>query len=191
MIHMHYTKTWQNRGVIMKVSILKEAGYEEACLGISLSYNSTPERAMEVAMKLAPKDGGHNKFLESMVVWIDVTAPRYFWQQFDTYRIGVTKQSESTMHTIMKRNLEMGDFAEGTQVGAVAIVNHHRSKGDFDAVKKNLPESFMQRRIVCTNYKALRNIIMQRQGHKLQEWKDFCVEIRTKVLYPQLLPERD
>ena len=79
----------------MKVEILKEAGYDEALLGLSLSYGTTIERAEEVAKKIASKNGGHNKFLESIIMWIDVTAPRYWWSQMDTYRM-MTKQSQST-----------------------------------------------------------------------------------------------
>ena len=65
----------------MRVRVINESGYEQACLGISLSHHSTLERAKQVALKLAHKDGGHNKFLESIVTWIDVTAARYWWQQ--------------------------------------------------------------------------------------------------------------
>ncbi|MCK9240314.1 hypothetical protein [Desulfocurvus sp.] len=55
-----------------------------------------------MAEKLAPLDKGHNKVLESMCVWLDVRMPRYWWQEFDTYRVGVTKQSESTMHILIR-----------------------------------------------------------------------------------------
>lgn len=68
----------------MQVKILREAGYEEAILGLSLSKGATIERAKEVAVQLAPKDGGHNKLLESIQAWLDVTAPRYWWQEADT-----------------------------------------------------------------------------------------------------------
>ena len=80
----------------MKIKILKEAGYDEALLGLSLSYNTKIERMDKVAAKLYCKDGGHNKFLESICVWLDITAARYWWQEFDTYRIGVTKLGSGT-----------------------------------------------------------------------------------------------
>ncbi len=75
----------------MKTKLLHEHGSQEALLGLSLSYDSEPN--IKVANQLAHKQGGHNKFLESIVVWLDITAPRYWWQEFDTYRIGITKQS--------------------------------------------------------------------------------------------------
>ena len=94
----------------MEIRIMKEAGYWEAIEGLSLSYNTSEVRAIRAAYRLCSKDGGHNKFLESIQVWIDITAPRYWWQQFDTYRIGVTKQSESTMHTLMREPLTDENF---------------------------------------------------------------------------------
>jgi len=79
----------------MDVKVLKEAGYEEALAGIGLSYNITDMKRLEkIARTLAPKDGGHNKFIESMVVWLEIRAPRYWWQEYDTYRVATTKQSE-------------------------------------------------------------------------------------------------
>ena len=83
----------------MNVTVLNEAGYQEALLGLSLSYEQSLDKMPAVAERLAQRDNGHNKFLESIVVWLDVIAPRYWWQEFDTYRIGVSKQSSSTMHT--------------------------------------------------------------------------------------------
>lgn len=93
----------------MEIKIIKEAGYEQAILGLSLSHGSTIERAKEVAVNLAPKDGGHNKILESIYVWLDIIAPRFWWQEADTYRLS-TKQSASTMHTIQKQLLDNDDF---------------------------------------------------------------------------------
>lgn len=165
----------------MKVKILEEAGFDAAMLGLSLSYNADLERMPARAAALAPFEGGHNKFLESIIVWLDINAPRYWWQQFDTYRIGVTKQSGSTMHTLLARELTEADFSEDTNPYIIDMVNTMIRSGDLNAVKASLPEGFLQRRIVCTNYKALRHIITQREGHKLPEWATFCREIRDQV----------
>ena len=165
----------------MIVKIIKEAGYEEALLGLSLSFNTSLEKMPQVAAKLAGKGGGHDKFMESIVVWLDISAPRYWWQQFDAYRIGVTKQSESTMHTILKRPLTEKDFTEKIDKRIIEILNEAISKGDFEKVKANLPESFLQRRIVCTNYKVLYNIMLQRWKHKLEEWQYFHREILKQI----------
>jgi hypothetical protein len=168
----------------MYVKILKEAGHDEAMLGLSLSYNQPVENMPLVADRLVGKGGSHAKFMESIAVWLDVRAPRYWWQQFDTYRIGVTKQSESTMHTVMKRELVQGDF-DGISTRALNETNFHIRAKDFTVVKSILPEGFLQRRVVCTNYKALAHIYWQRVRHKLPEWRQFCAELMGKLQYPQ------
>ena len=89
----------------MKVEVVNESGYTEALLGLSLSHNQPIENMADVALKLASKDGGHNKFLESIYIWLDITAPRFWWQEADTYRLS-TKQSESTMHTMTNRPMK-------------------------------------------------------------------------------------
>jgi len=171
----------------MKLKKLNESGYEEALLGISLSYNSTLERAEEISGVLSCKEGGHNKFLESMVVWLDIVAPRYFWQQFDTYRVGITKQSESTMHTILKTRLTKKHFAGDVPYGTISELNFYIANGDLERVKQNLPEAFLQRRIVMVSYKTLRNIYHQRKEHRLTEWKDFCSWLENNLSYPDFV----
>jgi len=175
----------------MKMEVIKEAGYEEAKLGMSLSFNSSLDKMDKVCSKLAKRNGGHNKFLESICVWLDITAPRYWWQQFDSYRIGVTKQSESTMHTIMKKPFTIDDF-ESRLVDYFVIerLNQLIEDGEFDIVKAMLPESFLQRRIVCTNYKTLYTMYRQRRTHKLSEWTRFCrfLELGLK-LWEELFDE--
>jgi hypothetical protein len=108
-----------------------------------------------------------------MIVWLDIEAPRYWWQQFDTYRIGVTKQSESTMHTILRTRLYPMHFE--TKIPEVVLneLNEAIENKEFEYAKGMLPESFLQRRIVCTNYKTLRHIVKQRRNHKLYEWQLF------------------
>ena len=171
----------------MRVIILDEHGFDAAMLGLSLSYGSDIERMPARAAQLAGMDGGHNKFLESIVVWLDIIAPRYWWQQFDTYRIGVTKQSESTMHTLMRGKLTVDDCAEGTSLASIEIVNAAIEAGNFVAAKTALPEGFLHRRIVCTNYKALRHIIAQRKDHKLYEWQTFCLRLAAGLRHPEYL----
>ena len=169
----------------MNVTVLKEAGYKEALLGLSLSYNSEPSE--KVASNLAWKHGGHNKFLESIVVWLDVDAPRYWWQQFDTYRVGTTKQSESTMHTLLRGNLSDSDFQGGCWYTLLKQLNLEISLKNFSWVKAHLPESFLQRRVVCTNYKTLQNICMQRATHKLPEWQLFIKELTEQLEHSEFV----
>jgi len=171
----------------MIVNKLNECGYDEAMIGLSLSYGKKPDGMHQVASKLASKGDGHNKFLESMVVWLDIIAPRYWWQQFDTYRIGITKQSASTMHTLMNRELTQADFQIAIDYGTLEHLNYLITTKQFDLLKNELPEGFLQRRIVCLNYKTLRNIIKQRKTHKLVEWQMFIKNVLEDVQYPWFL----
>lgn len=171
----------------MKVEVLNEYGHLEALLGLSLSYGTTIEKAAEVAKKLAHKDGGHNKYLRSITVYLDINAPRYWWQQFAEYKIGVTNQSESTIHSLMKKPLTFDDFDPSFEstwsINEEYLIhlNHLIKAGLFEEAKGCLPESFLQRRIICTNYAAIKNMVEQRQKHKLKEWKYFCKEIIDKL----------
>lgn len=167
----------------MKVKVLREAGVEEALLGLSLSYNSEP--SIRVANNLAHKQGGHNKFLESVQVWLDVTAPLYFWKQLDTYRVGTSKQSESTMHTLMRKELTQDNFEGGIHEGFLESLNYWIEVDAFDTVNKHLPSSFLQRRIISTNYKVLQSIYNQRRGHKLKEWNYFREELIEQLEKPE------
>ena len=161
------------KGGVMEVKILREAGYQEALLGLSLSHNQPVERMPAVAQKLCSLEDGHNKFLESICLWLDVSAPRYWWQQFDTYRVGVTKQSQSTMHTILHRCLTQDDFESPLASGVLRHLNLLIEQKDFNQVKHDLPEGFLQRRVVVLNYKVIRRIIRQRNTHRLIEWRVF------------------
>jgi len=173
----------------MEVIILREAGHQEALLGLSLSYDQPIDRMSDVARKLAGRDNGENKFLESIAVWLDVTAPRYWWAQADTYRVGVTKQSASTMHTILRRPLAQGDFERPLPEDTLAKLNALIDARNFDDLKNQLPEGFLQRRIVCTNYKALRHMIAQRHDHRLREWHFFCEAALSQVEHPEFLAD--
>ena len=169
----------------MQVIKLSEHGLHEALLGLSLSYNV--ELNIRIAHKLANQDGGHNVFLEQIQCWFDVDAPRYWWQQFDRYRIGTTRQSESTMHTLTKRYLTQDDFQGGIPDDWLDLLNAGIDKKQLDHVKQLLPESFLQRRVVTINYKSLRNIVRQRQTHRLKEWQVFCESVKQQIDYPEWL----
>lgn len=198
----------------MEVKILKEAGYEEALYGLSLSFKQegisvdnwwTKSRFESIAERVKTQhnmDGGHNKFLESVQMWVEIKAPRGWWAEADTYRAGVTKQSASTMHTIQKRPLVMEDFEEGTDQRQIDVLNEILAEetnnftkvgrllgSSLQRVKWNIPEGFLQTRVVCLNYKALRNMIIQRRSHKLSQWQQFIAEVRNQCEHPELLPE--
>lgn len=170
----------------MLVNILREEGYEISLLGTSLSRIQSVEKMVGVCKNLAHKQGGHNKFLEFISVWIDITAPRYWWQQMATYRIGNSWLSESTMYTITKRNLVQEDF-EDIDDDILRRLNGIIDSGNLQEIKNNLPESFLQRRIMITNYKALQNIYGQRHDHKLPQWRYFCDEILSQIEHPEFI----
>jgi hypothetical protein len=171
----------------MNTTILKEEGYEYALLGTSLSRNQPPEAMVAVCENLCQKQGGHNKFLEFIVVWIDVTAPRYFWQQMATYRIGSSWLSESTMYTITKRLLTQEDFEEPISNVVLEELNRMIDYGSLNEVKNNLPEGFLQRRIMVTNYKALQNMYNQRKNHKLPQWHYFLDTVLSQIEHPEFI----
>ena len=198
----------------MEVKVLSERGYSEALFGIGLSYGITSkmsfnelielktdtsgfwkndsknlyEKLDSVAHKLYNKDGGHNKFLESIMVWLDINAPRYWHQEMDTYRVGTTKQSSSTIHTITKRHLTQDDFEQPILDSYLEYLNNLIDSGATKKEIKNaLPEGFLQRRIMCTNYKTLRNICHQRKNHAIDLWDYFIKELKSQLDYPEFL----
>ena len=182
----------------MKLAVLKEAGHDEALLGMALSYAPpgvdlsewwTPERQAKAALragKLAHRQGGHNKFLESIQVWILIQATRGWWSQFDTYRAGVTKQSASTMHMLAKRPPATEHFHPDTPKAAIEAFSTlwHAGGMSIDELKCALPEGYLQERVVCTNYKALQNMVAQRKDHRLGQWDVFCRRLEAQLNHP-------
>ena len=179
----------------MRVKILNEQGYYEALFGVGLSYGLTSDKELldlkdsdwkelsKIANKLYNKQGGHNKFLESIQMWIDITAPRYWWQEFATYRVGTSIQSESTIHSGLKNGLSNKDFVLNLPNIFLKILNMCIASKNLIELKALLPEGFLQRRIVNTNYKVLQNIISQRKNHKLSEWHVFIDSIMRQAKY--------
>lgn len=187
--------------IVMQVKKVEEAGYSSALRGLSFNKKRTVEEMEKVSRKLAFLEHGHNKFLESMIVWLEVKGPRYWWQEADTYRIS-TKQSESTMHTLTQElvNVAMDDGEAVTSyIGAnfedgacsAELLKEIRTAaqgGDLIEIKRRLPEGFLQRRLWCMSYKTLGNIIIQRRRHRLVHWRKFIAQVLEQVDHPELLP---
>ena len=184
----------------MKVVVLEEAGHDLALRGMAYSYKDRaldPDtwwegqraKALKRAPLLAPMDAGHNKFLRQIELWVDIEACRAWWSEFDTYKVGTVADSESTMHTLSKRPATYADFEEGTDPYTVDVFNTilAENKGDITKIKMNLPEGFLQRRMVTLNYGVLRTIIGQREGHRLKWWQVFIDEIMAQVAHPEYL----
>lgn len=188
----------------MRVRLMKEFGYEEALFGIGLSYGkvsgyATPEEAMqhdewsrlcELAQTLALYGaGGHDKFLRQIGVILDITAPLYWWKQMDTYKVSTVAQSESTMHTLLKKPITNDCFESGKVPDFyINFLDDLRQDGDFVKLNAWLPQSWLQRRIWTGNYAVLKNIVSQRENHKLPEWKFFLDALLPALGHPELLP---
>lgn len=146
------------------------------------------ENDHELALKLIKAGSDHAKFLRMIQVWVDIEAPLYWWKEFDTYKVGTTANSCSTMHTLHKRDLTLEDFSlDGASEDAQTVLKHTltmlncyrreyvetKSVDAWRALIQLLPSGFMQLRTVNLNYAVLRNIYHARKGHKLSEWETF------------------
>ena len=178
----------------MQIKLLQYTGVNEALLGLGLSYGFTssydkwedvPEgeqtRITIIAQRLAGKGGGEDKFLRMVQYWWSVTAPRYWWSEADTYKVATVAQSESTMHTIMHRELTQKDFERPISHPYLYHLNllikkykETKDKELFFQLKNGLPEGFLQRRIWQLSLAQMLNIYRQRKSHRLQEWRQVC-----------------
>ena len=191
----------------MKYKFLQCAGFEPSVHGMMLSYGKTSFdnfRALysdveRLASKLAPMDGGHNKFLEQIQYWILVQAPLFWWKQADTYRVGISKSSESTMHKSWKNGLTQEMFETPIFQDTLNNLNNSIREYNSPIVKPdrkkyletliigNLPDAYLQTRLLNVNAKCLRNMYFQRRDHKLKQWRDFCSWIKTELPYGDLI----
>ena len=151
---------------------------------------------MKLAKKLIAGGSEHRKFLRMIHIQCDIKAPRYWWQEFDTYKVGTAANSSSTMHLITKRSLTLDDICtEGSYdssalEGIITIINemieHYNSAKSkvlkdaiFRAIKQTLPEGLYQLRTVDFNYETAITMYHQRKHHRLVEWKQFCNWLET------------
>lgn len=136
-------------------------------------------------------DGGscHAKYRRMMLVSCDITAPLYWWKEFDTYKVGTVANSCSTMHKIQAKKFTLDDFSHehlcdnSLKTLQAVIDNLNLERQNFLASKDKwcwwqmiqlLPSSYNQKRTVLLNYEVLANIYKWRKDHKLDEWRDFC-----------------
>ena len=143
------------------------------------------ENDLDLARRLIAAGSDHRKFLRQIFVSVDITAPLYWWKEFDTYKVATVANSCSTMHTIHKKEFTIEDFStehlahQTMEVlrSVISDLNDSRSlylktknKGDWWQIIQLLPTSYNQRRTVTLNYETLRNIYGSRRNHKLDEW---------------------
>lgn len=153
--------------------------------------------------KLGEAGPDHGKFLRMITVTADITAPLYWYKEYDTYKVGTVANSCSTMHKIHAKEFTMEDFscehlvgiAKDDLHGTTAVLNHFRKLYLQSKDKKYwwqmiqlLPSSYNQRRTVQLNYAVLKNIYHARRNHKLDEWNLFCGWIE-RLPYSELITE--
>lgn len=159
-------------------------------------------------MKSLSKAGNdHGKFLRMINVTVDITAPLYWWKEFNTYKVGTVANSCSTMHKIADKEFVLDDFShEHLQDDSVAVLesviytlNVHREwfnnkvlddpKIDWWQMIQLLPSSYNQKRTVQLNYQVLKSMYFARRNHKLDEWRDFCSWIETLPYFKEIVLE--
>ncbi len=158
---------------------------------------------IDLAVRLAKAGNDHRKFLRQIFVSVDITAPLYWWKEFDTYKVGTVANSCSTMHKIHHKTFERADFScERMDEGALAVLDNVIAYMEGERVKfcedrKNkqawinmiqmLPTSYNQMRTVTLNYENLINMYYARRTHKLHEWHDLCDWIMSLPYAEQLI----
>lgn len=152
------------------------------------------ENDLALAKKLCRAGSDHRKFVRQILVSVDITAPLYWWKEFDTYKVATVANSTSTMHKIHAKPFELADFSvDKLSDGALAAFRTYmdymeatrrrfvetKDKRDWYDLIQLLPSSYNQLRTVTMNYETLINIYYARRAHKLDEWHVFCDWIRT------------
>ena len=146
----------------------------------------------------------HRKFMRMITVYLDINGPLYWWKEFDTYRVGVEKNSCSTMHKIHAKEFTLEDFSceklydpLGDLRPIVDRLNVYRErylktkdKNDWWQMIQLLPTSYNQKRTVMLNYEVLANIYKSRRNHKLDEWHTFCDWIE-ELPYSELITGKE
>lgn len=195
---------------MLKVENIRVDGFQEAIRGVRNSYNSweKSDSGMQggnfvmgnadkkLLSSLVKAGDSHAKAMRMITVWFDVTAPRMWWTEFDTYKHTV-RCSCSTIHTLASRDLSVNDFSctDASEMQMTvdflndirkAYVND-KTERNWRRLKEQLPESFNQTATICTNYQTLRNMYLQRKGHKLKEWNTFRIFIECLPYAKELI----
>lgn len=170
---------------------------------------------LDLMRRLAKQGPVHGKFRRMIAVYVDITAPLYWWKEFDTYKVGTVANSCSTMHKIHAKELTLEDFSyehldvrcREILVNIVDVLNSYRElyinydPNDFEVkgcppkkmfwwqMIQLLPSSYNQRRTVMLNYEVLSNIYQYRREHKLDEWRKFCEWIEG-LPFNEIIQER-
>lgn len=162
------------------------------------------ENDHSLMQRLSNAGTDHRKFMRMMPVYVRITAPLYWWKEFDTYKVGTVANSCSTMHKIQAKEFRLEDFScEHLSVVSLDYLRNNiehlnfirnvynddkSNKGAWWQMIQLLPSSYNQTRNVMMNYEVLTNIYKSRKDHKLDEWREFCKWIET-LPYSELITE--
>lgn len=184
--------------------------WRETIVGHEVEYRVVGRNDLTLMKKLVKAGSDHAKFMRMINVTMDVTAPLYWWKEFDTYKVGTVANSCSTMHTIADKEFTLDDFShEHLTPAAIAAIRTvierlNVARKEFLKGRKGsefgmpsakeywwdmiqlLPSSYNQLRTVQLNYAVLRNIYHARRNHKLDEWRDFCLWVES-LPYAELI----
>ena len=170
--------------------------------GICIGFND-----FDLMTRLRNAGTDHRKFMRMITVYVDITAPLYWWKEFDTYKVGTVANSCSTMHKIHAKEFTLEDFScehigdvsncdpmyYAALEGVIMALNEARhcfldtkDKKYWWQMIQLLPSSYNQRRTVMLNYEVLINMYKSRRNHKLDEWVEFCAWIKT-LPYSELI----
>lgn len=183
--------------------IENEDGNEECVYSIG-------ENDLALMKKLVHAGSDHRKFLRQIMVSMDITAPLYWWKEYDTYKVGTVANSCSTMHKIHAKEFTLDDFSHEhldnwsmvTLNNTIRTLNMNRdwfvnydSKAGCKAPQKDywwqmiqlLPSSYNQLRTVTLNYEVLANMYRARKDHKLDEWRKFCDTVADLPYFKEVI----
>lgn len=164
------------------------------------------EQDLSLARKLCAAGSDHRKFIRQIFVSLDITAPLYWWKEFDTYKVGTVANSTSTMHRIHSKPFSVEDFSHDHMDGPTLqqlslLVDYleslrlkYRETKDkvlwYDIIQL-LPSSYHQLRTCTMNYENLTNIYYARRNHKLSEWHTFCQWIETLPYFDVMIRKEE
>lgn len=149
---------------------------------------------LDLAGRLRRAGSDHRKFIRQIFVSVDITAPMYWWKEYDTYKVATVANSTSTMHRIHRKSFELEDFScdqmtdETREFMELVVARleqirlrylETKSRRDWYDLIQLLPSSYHQMRTCTLNYETLVNIYYARRNHKLEEWHVFCDWVRT------------
>ncbi len=159
---------------------------------------------LDLAKRLCKAGTDHRKFIRMIFVTVDITAPLYWWKEYDTYKVGTVANSTSTMHKIHSKPFVMDDFStDHMNDKTIKVMNHtidflEELRLDFVNTKDNkswysmiqlLPESYNQMRTCTFSYENVANMYYSRKNHKLSEWHTFCDWIESLPYFKELFLE--